>query len=88
MKTSKEQFQSAQQGTGSAENRGEDRSQQTNQNTDLSKQERTDIAAQMGKGPNPVTSIKEMGGMSGRDDAAGGSGDRMEEQSTGERTEK
>ena len=88
METNKEQFQESQKGSGSAENRGEDRSKQVNQTTDLSKQERTDIAAQMGKGPNPVTSIKDMGGLSGRDDSAGGSSDRMEEQSTGESTDR
>ena len=88
METNKEQFQSSQQGTGSAENKGEDRNRQMAQNTDLSNQERTDIAAQMGEGPNPVTTLRDMGALSGRDDSAGGSGDRMEEQNTGEATDR
>lgn len=88
MEQNKEQFQRAQQGSGSAENMGESRDKQVNRTEDLSKQEKTDIAAKMGKGPNPVEDIEDMGKLSGRDDYAGGFGDGMSQQSTGEPTEK
>jgi hypothetical protein len=77
-----------QQGSGSSENKGGMREEQMNKMTETSRQERSNIASQMGKGPNPLTDIKEMGGKSGRDDASGGSGDRMEEQSTRQETDR
>ena len=88
MENNNEKHQRSQQGSGSAENRGQDRSRQENKTEDLSKQEKTDIAAKMGKGPNPVGDIEDMGGSSGRDDYAGGFGAGMRDESTGESTER
>lgn len=85
MENSKGTFQKSQQGSGSAENRGQDREHQVSK-TDLSGKERQDISSGMGKDANRMTTIREMGGMSGRDDASGGSGDRMEDENTGEGT--
>ena len=75
-------------GSGSAENKGQDRSDQKNKSTSISGEDRQKIAGEMGKGPNPIADIEELGGMSGRDDSSGGSGDRMEDQSTDEKTER
>lgn len=88
METNKNRFQTAQQGSGSAENKGESRSEQVNRTEDLSKQQKTDIAAKMGKGPNPIEDIEDTGGLSGRDDYAGGFGAGMKDESTGEPTER
>jgi hypothetical protein len=88
MEQNKETFQQAQQGSGSAENMGQDRSAQQNSNTVLSDEEKQNLAAQMGEGPNAVVGLKDLGALSGRDDASGGSGDRMEDQSTGAATDR
>ena len=79
-----EHFKESQQGTGSAENMGKEREAQKNQKTDVSENEKQDIAAQMGKGPNPVTDIREMGGLSGRDDQSGESEGMRDENSNDE----
>ena len=75
-------FQQGQQGSGSAENTGRSREEQQNPVTNLSKQQRQDIAGEMGSGPNPVADLQDMGALSSRDDAAAGSGHRMENEST------
>ena len=80
----KDSLQNRQQGSGSAENTGREREAQKNQKTELNKQERQEIAGEMAQGPNPVADLRAMGGCSGRDDAAGGSGDRMEQENTNE----
>lgn len=77
----KDQFQQAQSGTGSAEQTGRDRLEQQ-QNLQPDEDRKADIANQIGEHPNAVSSIGETGGLSGRDDASGGSGDRMENEST------
>ncbi len=84
----KEQLQSSQQGTGSAENTGRNRNEQQQPNTKLSSQERQDIGNQLGNDNNRVADLDDLGMLSGRDDAAGGSGDRMENESTGKETER
>ena len=81
-------FQQGQPGSGSAENTGRNREEQKNRNTEIDKQERTNIAGEMGKGPNPVADLRDLGALSGRDDAAGGSGDRMENESTDKATDR
>src|SRR4051812_32306040 len=82
-----EHFKESQQGTGSAENMGEGRAAQKNQMTEVSEKGKKDIAAQMGKGPNPVTDIREMGGLSGRDDEAGES-EGMRDENSNEETDR
>ena len=86
MEQKKEQFQAGQQGTGSAENRGDDRDSQMTPNTSLTQPEKEDIARQIGEEPGAIAGLKDLGALSGRDDASGGSGDRMDEQSTGQPT--
>lgn len=88
MENKKETFHQTQQGSGSAENIGQDRSSQVNQTANLSEPEKEDIAAQIGEDPGSIADLKEMGALSGRDDLAGGSGDRMEEESTGSQTDR
>jgi hypothetical protein len=87
MENKPESLQTRQQGSGSAENKGQDRSAQQAGNAILSEEEKQNLAAQLGEGPNAVVGLKDLGALSGRDDAAGGSGDRMEDQSTGQRTD-
>jgi hypothetical protein len=82
----KDQFQQAAGGSGSAEQTGRERSEQQNQNTNRTEKE--DIASQIGEKSSDVSSIRETGGLSGRDDASGGSGDRMENESSNERTDR
>ena len=88
METNKKNIESSQQGSGSAENKGQDRNAQQNSKTVLSDEERQNLAAQMGEGPNAMVGLKDMGALSGRDDASGGSGDRMENESTGVPTDR
>jgi hypothetical protein len=80
-------FQESQQGSGSAEQTGRSREEQKNKLTDLSEEAKQKIASDADT-PAPVATIKDLGGMSGRDDAAGGSGDRMENESTGDNTDR
>jgi hypothetical protein len=86
--SNKQNQQQSLHGSGSAENKGQDRSAQKSRSTNISQEERQKIAGQMGKGPNRIADIKDLGGMSGRDDSSGGSGDRMEDQSTDQGTER
>ena len=79
-------MQQGQEGSGSAENQGRSREDQMAQNTDA-QDNRQDIKDALGNDANRLSSLKEMGALSGRDDAAGGSSDRMEEQNTGQATD-
>jgi hypothetical protein len=85
----KEQIQQSQQGTGSAENVGQERSEQQQQlNSHLTDEQRQDISGQLGNDSGRLADLSELGQLSGRDDNSGGSNDRMEDQSTGERTDR
>ena len=84
----KEQLQASQQGTGSAENRGQERSEQQQQNTRLSEGQKQDIGSQLGNDSSRVASLEDLGQLSGRDDASGGSGDQMENENSGDRTDR
>ena len=75
-------------GSGSAENKGQRRSDQKNKTTSISNEDRQKIAGEMGKGTNRIADIEDLGGLSGRDDSSGGSGDRMEDQNTNQGTER
>ena len=88
MEQNNEQFQRGQQGSGSAENIGQDREKQFNQKADISNEEKQDIEAQLGKGAVPVADIKDLGGLSGADDSAGGFGDGMTQENTGKPTDR
>lgn len=88
MESNQNPLQSGQQGSGSAENKGQERAAQQNSKAVLSDEERENLAAQLGEGPNAVVGLKDLGALSGRDDASGGSGDRMENQSTGDATDR
>ncbi len=80
-------MQASQQGSGSAENRGQDRADQLSPAT--GEAPRTEkIKESLGNDSGRLSSIRELGGLSGRDDISGGSGNRMEEQSTGQQTDK
>ncbi|RYZ61243.1 MAG: hypothetical protein EOO14_05495 [Chitinophagaceae bacterium] len=87
MAENKEHFQEAQSGTGSAEQTGRDRAAQQ-QNQQPNEGQMQDIANQIGESRDAVSSIRETGGFSGRDDASGGSGDRMENESTNDNTDR
>lgn len=88
MENKQESFQTAQQSSGSAEDKGEARTAQQNNNAVLSDEEKQNLAAQLGEGPNAVVGLKDLGAVSGRDDASGSSGDGMESQSTGQHTDR
>lgn len=77
-----------QQGSGSAENKGGSRDEQKNILASLSEEERQDIASQLGNDKNRIADIQELGGLSGRDDSAGGTNDGMAGQSTGSPTDR
>jgi hypothetical protein len=68
----KEDLQNSQQGTGSAENRGINHDEQKNQTTNISGSQHNDIYRQAGLGRDRMTDIEGLGGMSGREDFAGG----------------
>ena len=85
MTQNKEQFQQSQSGSGSAEQTGRERSEQQVSPDTGQKQ---DIASQIGEYQESISSVRETGGLSGRDDASGGSGDRMERESSNERTDR
>ena len=78
----------AQQGSGSAENRGSDRDDQRHSLTNPDKTEKKDIAGNISESKNHLAGLKDLGQLSGRDDYAGGSGDDMSSQSTGEKTDR
>ena len=82
----KEQLDQSKSGTGSAEQTGRDRTEHRQEQQDVDQQKRQDVASQIGESASDITSAKELGQMSGRDDASGGSGDGMENENTGERT--
>lgn len=84
----KRPFQTSQEGSGSAENKGQSRSEQQAKNTKLSPQDKQDVANQLGEGKNRVADLDDLGMRSGRDDASGGSGDRMENESTNDVTDR
>lgn len=88
MAKDKETFQQAQQGTGSAEQTGGSRDEQVNREGNLSQQERHDVSSQIDESENKISSIGQTGGLSGRDDYAGGDDNGMQNQSTGEPTER
>ncbi len=75
------------QGTGSAEQTGRNREEQQAK-TDLSKEERKNVAQDADIGRKRIATQKDLGADSGRDDYAGGSGDNMSSQSTNERTDR
>ena len=84
----KDQFQQSQRGSGSAEQTGRDRNEQKLPQTNMDDEQRQDVAGQIGEDRNKISSIPQMGGLSGRDDASGGSGDRMENESSNEQTDR
>ena len=75
-------------GGGGAENMGATREDQKSQHTQVRNQNKQDIAEQTGLDPNAIQSVQETGALSGRDDAAGGSGDEMTGTSSNEGTER
>ena len=80
-------FQNAQQGSGSAENRGRDRSEQKSRGMDLSADEKQNVARGAGVGKKDIADLGDLGEASGRDDYAGGFAEGMGDESTNERTE-
>lgn len=76
------------QGSGSSENTGRDREAQKNTATDLNEQDKKDMAREAGLGRDRIADIEDLGGLSGRDDYAGGNKDGMSENSTNEGTDR
>ena len=85
---SNEPFKQAQQGTGSSEQTGRERTEQLHKITHVDENQRQDIADQIGEDSSRVAGLDELGAFSGRDDLSGGSGDDMESQSSGQPTDK
>jgi hypothetical protein len=86
MDNNRDQIQRSQQGTGSAENKGESRSRQLNRNSQ-SDQDKQNMSGGLGRDSGQLGNLRDLGALSGRDDSAGGSGDRMENENTGEETD-
>jgi hypothetical protein len=84
----KSHLHDGQQGSGSAENRDQSRKEQLNRYNDATDQDKEDVAGQIGEATDKIAGLKDLGAMSGRDDAAGGSGDGMENEHTRKRTDK
>jgi hypothetical protein len=84
----KEDLQGSHQGTGSAENKGQDRQQQKNPTTNLTNKDLDDTARQAGLGRDRMADIDDLGGTSGRDDYAGGDSERMTGENSNERTDR
>jgi hypothetical protein len=79
--------QQQQGGTGSAESQGRNREEQKT-STQLSATEKQEIASQVDVEATDIADIQQTGAVSGRDDAAGGSGDDMESTSSDEATDR
>jgi hypothetical protein len=78
----------AQEGSGSAENKGGNRNDQKHPLTNPSNGEKRDIAHEINEDESHLAGLKDMGHLSGRDDYAGAAGDGMSAQSTNEETER
>lgn len=81
-------FQSAQQGSGSAENTGRDRSEQKSRGMNVSGGEKQNVAQGTGVGKKDIADLSDLGAASGRDDYAGGYAEGMGDESTDEKTER
>lgn len=81
-------YTTGQQGSGSAENRGDGREAQKAKFTQTDEDEKQDLAQQAGLGRKQMTDLSEMGALSGRDDYAGGMNDDMSDQSTNQETDR
>lgn len=75
-------------GSGSAENKGDTREAQKATLTSLNEQQTVDIAEQTGLQPTDIADLDSTGALSGRDDAAGGSGDDMTGASSNQGTDR
>ncbi|HEX8461403.1 MAG TPA: hypothetical protein VF623_08230 [Segetibacter sp.] len=75
-------------GSGNAENKGDSREDQKAQHVTVSDNQKQDIAAQTDLDPNLIGSVEETGALSGRDDAAGGSGDEISGTSSNQGTDR
>jgi hypothetical protein len=75
----KEDLQNSQQGTGSAENRGNSRNEQKNSTLSVSNDQQHEISRQAGLGRDRMTDIEDLGVSSGREDYAGGDEDLTNE---------
>ena len=80
-------MQQGQQGSGSAENQGRSRQDQLSQSWNEPENEQ-EIKDALGNDADRLGSLKDLGAVSGRDDLAGGSGDGMEDQHTGQGTDR
>lgn len=77
----------SQQGSSSAENTGRFRDDQISKSVHTGEKNRQDMTKEIGESQNHLAGLKDMGALSGGDDASGGSGDQMENENTGEETE-
>jgi hypothetical protein len=75
-------------GTGSPENLDRDRNERLNELSELSLEERMAVADRIGIPVENVSEAAATGTMSGRDDAAEGSTDEMEDESASEETDR
>ena len=86
MENKKDHLKSSQQGSGSAENLGKNRNDQKNPNINMSDDEKQNLTSEIDENADSVADLPDLGALSGRDDVAGGSGDRMTDTNTGDRT--
>jgi hypothetical protein len=76
-----------QEGTGSAENTGRDRSEQLNTTRELSQDQKNAISSEAGEN-TPIADIRDLGQLSGSDALAGGSDNVMDDQQQAEDTDR
>jgi hypothetical protein len=83
-----EPSQQTQQGSGSAENKGEDHDAQRQPMEHRSNKQKQQTGEDIDEGNHDIADLGELGMSGTSDEQSGGSGDKMNEQSTGEKTNK
>ncbi len=85
---SRDDLQTSQQGSGSAENMGRNREDQKSKNTTLGSSEKKDIAHDISLDEKDVADLSDLGQLSGRDDYSGNYNDGMSDANTNEGTDR
>ena len=85
---SRDDLQTSQQGSGSAENMGRNREDQKSKNTTLGSSEKKDIADDISLDEKDVADLSDLGQLSGRDDYSGNYNDGMSDANTNEGTDR
>jgi len=80
--------QHRQPGTGSAENKGQDRNEGVDQSRDMADADRQHMASEMGAHPSRLADLRDPGTLRVRGDAPGGSGEGRADEHTADPTDR